>query len=107
MLRDKIESLIGFAVKAGKTVYGADAIESTKTRYYLIFLCNTASDNTKNKVISIAQNKHVKVIVTEKELQYAVNRKNCKVLAITDKQMSEAMLKSLGENYRLISAEVK
>ncbi len=107
VIRDKVESLIGFAVKAGKVVYGADTLESYKKRYHIIFLCNTATENTKKKVIAVAEKKHVPVVLSENVLENTVGRKNCKVVAVLDKQMSEAMLARLGENYRLIGSEVR
>ncbi len=47
------------------------------------------------------------VVLSDNMLENAVGRKNCKVVAVLDKQMSEAMLLRLGENYRLIGSEVK
>jgi ribosomal protein L7Ae-like RNA K-turn-binding protein len=104
--RDKAETLIGFAVKAAKTVFGADTLERAKTRYYVIIVCKTASGNTLKKITEIAAQKKTPVIVAENELQYTVGRKNCKVIAITDRQMSEAIMDNLGENYHLINSEV-
>lgn len=107
MEKDKIESLLGFAVKAGKVLYGADNLQTTRTRVHAIFLCKTASDNTKQKVRESANGKHIPVIVAEKELQYVVSRMNCKVLGITDKQMAQAMLARLNESYHTDGSEVK
>ena len=107
MQRDKIESLLGFAVKAGKIIYGSDNIEVVKRRYFLVIICNTLAENSRKKVLKAASDKKVPVILSANELQYTVNRRNCKAVAITDRQMSEAMLKMTNENYRLISSEVK
>lgn len=107
MKKDKVESLLGFAVKAGKIIYGSDKILAAKTKYYLIFLCDTAAENTRKRVLSVAEDKSVPVISPKTELQYLVARTNCKALAITDMQMAEAMVNMLGENYRLINAEVR
>ena len=63
MEKDKIESLLGFAVKAGKIVYGADGLEATRTRVFVIFLCDTASDNTKKKIRVLASGKRSPVII--------------------------------------------
>lgn len=106
-MKDKVETLLGFAVKAGKVFYGSDTLETVRSKYYIIVLCNTASDNTKKRVLSVAKKKRLPVIVTEKELQYTVGKPNCKVLAVADKQMAEAILGFAGENYRLIRSEVE
>lgn len=107
MQKSKIESLLGFAVKAGKVLYGSDSLSSPKARYYVICMCRTTAPNTQKKVAATAQLRSVPILVAEKELQYTVGRKNCKVLAITDKQMSEAMLKGTDEEYHLFHSEVK
>ena len=107
MQRDKIESLLGFAVKAGKVIYGSDNIVDVKRRYYLVIICDTLAENSRKKVIKTASEKRIPVILSLKELQYAVNRTNCKAVAITDKQMSDAMIGMTNDNYRLISSEVK
>ena len=107
MEKDKIESLLGFAVKAGKLVYGADSLETTRTRVYAIFTCCTASENTKKKMRELATAKRIPLIFTKKELQYIVSRKNCKVIGVTDKQMAGAMLTRLNESYDTDCSEVK
>ncbi len=106
MQRNKIDSIIGFAVKAGKVIYGSDSL-SVNRRYYLICMCDTTADNTRKKVIDIAQKRNVPLIISKSELCNAVGRNNCKVIALTDKQMSESILSRLDEKYRLISSEVK
>lgn len=107
MQRSKIDSLLGFAVKAGKLIYGIDSVEVFGQKLYVIFICDSASERTKEKVLRIASAKNIPVILSEKELQYAVGRKNCKIVAVKDKQMAQAMLGYLGESYRIISSEVK
>lgn len=107
MVREKIESILGFAVKAGKTVYGADSLETYKKRYFVIVMCSSTSQNTQDKVIAQSKKRNVPIIFAEKEIENLIGRKNCKVLAVTDKQMSQAMLDRLSENYHLISSEVK
>ena len=106
-MRDKIDSLIGFAIKAGKVIYGGDTFESSRKRCYLIVMCRTTADNTQKKVLYTASEKNIPVIFSEKPLQDAVGRNNCKVIAVTDKQMAQAMIKHTNENYRLYSSEVK
>lgn len=107
MQRDKIDALLGFAVKAGKIIYGIDTIESTAKRFYSICICHTTADNTKRKTEAVANAKKVPLILSQHKLEDVLYRKNCKVIAITDKQMSEAMIAALGENYRLFNSEVK
>lgn len=105
--KDKVDSLIGFAVKAGKLLYGADTLETTNRPMYLIIQCSTVAENTRKKVCQLAREKNIPLLQAKNELQYAVSRKNCKVIAVTDKQMASAMCGFCGQNYTLISSEVK
>lgn len=107
MEKDKIESLLGFAVKAGKLVYGADSLETTRTRVYAVFTCSTASENTRQKVRKLTSAKRIPMVITKNELQYIVSRKNCKVIGVTDRQMAEAMLARVNESYYIDCSEVK
>lgn len=102
-----MDALIGFAVKAGKVLYGADTIETAKKPIYLIILCNTAAENTRKKVLRLAETKKIPVAESLGELQHAVARANCKAIAVTDRQMASAMRGFLGQNYRSICSEVK
>lgn len=104
---EKIESLLGFAVKAGKVVYGIDSIESAKTRVYLAFMCKSVSENTAEKLVALAQRKLIPVLLCEKPLEDVVFRKNCKVLGVCDRQMAQAMLKFQTVTYHTQNSEVK
>ncbi len=99
--------MLGFAVKAGKVIYGSDSLEDSRKTYYVICMCGSASDNAKKRISRLSEKKHIPVIVSEKELQYAVGRLNCKVIGVTDKQMAQAMLNNLSDNYHLNYSEVK
>ena len=101
MATDKVKTLIGFAMKAGKVVFGTDNIEYSRTKR-LIILCNTLSENSRNKVVAHCGKVPV-LLVTQGTLAEITHRENCKAIAITDKQMSEAMLNNKNGNYRLIT----
>ena len=103
--KDKVETLTGFAVKASKLVYGSDNIIKGRKKP-LVMMCSTASDNTKAAVKSFCDTTQTDLIITKKPLEEIVYRKNCKVIAFTDKQMAEAIKKNINENYTLIIPEV-
>ncbi len=105
--KERIESLLGFAVKAGKVIYGIDGIESSKARVYLVFMCKTVSQNTADKLKALAERKQIPVLLCEKPLEDAVSRKNCKVLGVCDRQMAQAMLEFQTETYHTQNSEVK
>ena len=103
--KDKIETLTGFAVKAGKLVYGSDNIVKGRKKQ-LVMMCGTAAENTQKAVKSFCKESETDLIITQKPLEEIVYRKNCKVIAFTDKQMAEAIKENINENYTLIIAEV-
>ena len=101
MATDKLKTLVGFAMKAGKVVYGTDNIEYSRSKR-LIILCKTLSENSRKKVISQAGKTPIllSTATTVAEITY---RDGCKAIAITDKQMSEAILKLKNGSYQLIT----
>ena len=106
MQKDKIDSLLGFAVKAGKLLYGCDTLESVRKPVYLIIVCQTLADNTRKRVLAVAERKNIPVAQSTNALENAVGRQNCKVISVTDKQMAKAMRGYMGQNYSLIRSEV-
>lgn len=103
---EKIESLLGFAVKAGKVLYGIDAIENLRSRVYLILYGYDLGENTLNKLISVAQYRKVPLIRTGKPMNELVFREGVKIVGISDRQMAKAMKKYVNENFILIAPEV-
>lgn len=101
MKKDKIETLLGFALRAGKIKFGADSTDAGK-RAYVTVVCGTLSPGTLDKVLKNCGEKAVPVLQTDKPLQDIVHRNNCKVVSVTDRQMAEAVLNEISENYRLL-----
>ena len=104
-MNDKTAALIGFAIKAGKVVFGTDAILRYRKKMPLIVVCRTLADNATDKIIRYAERSTV-VVSEREEVATLTHRQGCKAIAITDKQMSEAILKTMYGNYRLVT-EVK
>lgn len=99
ILKDKIISLIGFAIKAGKVVFGADNIIKNK-KIYLIVCCKTLSINSLEN-IKVAVNGKIPIIISQNPLCDITYKKGVKVLGVTDKQMSSAIIKNLSDNFIL------
>jgi len=95
----KTETLIGFAVKAKKAIFGADRVEGNKTAE-LIICCRSASERTIRN-IALLKTGRLPVIISEKPLEDIVYKKNCKVIGITDKQFAKAILESITENFTM------
>jgi len=97
----KIETLIGFAVKAQKIIYGADRIFNNKNAK-LIVICKSLADNSKKKIFDKVLPTQ-KIIESKNLLENIVFKTNCKVIAITDINFIKAILENFNENYTLLN----
>ncbi len=101
MVTDKLETLVGFAMKAGKVIYGTDNIERSGKKH-LILLCNTLSENSRKKLIHKVEKTPI-LLSTQKLLSEITHREGCKALAITDRQMANAIIENKNGSYRFIT----
>lgn len=99
---DKIKSLMGFAVKAGKVLYGTDNIVETKRKKYLIAVCRTISDRSLKRITETCA---IPVIRCKyADLGEILHKDNCKAVALLDRQMAEAAINSINYDlYDLVS----
>lgn len=105
MAQDKVTALVGFAIKAGKIIFGTDAIERSHRKKGLIIACKTLSEGSLEKLVR--QSGGTTVILSRVTPVSELTHKNgCKVIAVTDKQMSDAILKNINGNYQILT-EVK
>lgn len=88
-MNDKFTSMIGFAKRAGKIVYGYDDLLSAR-RIKLYAVSTTASDNLRRNMRLLAD-KYSRPLVTAENLEELVGN-NCKAFGITDADMAKAML---------------
>jgi hypothetical protein len=90
--KSKVETFIGFAVRANKYRTGMNSVETLK-RANLVLVCSTASENTKKQAVKIAKKYHAKILVTiENPLSFYTHKDSAKIMAITDKALAEAIL---------------
>ncbi len=104
-VQDKTTSLLGFAIKAGKIIFGSDNIVVRGKRKYLVVLCSTLSPKTVLKLKENIKNTPI-LMCNVVKLEEIVHRSNCKAIALTDKQMADAILKNFDRSkYDLISED--
>ncbi len=105
-MSDKVATLIGFAVKANKVIYGLETLEQSNRKRYLIVRCHSLSDRAKQQTYKVAERDGVPIIETKsRTLEDVVHKRNCKVIGLSNKQMSQAILKYITEDYSLIKSE--
>ncbi len=97
--KTKAETYIGFAMRAGKFKIGTNAVATLK-KAQLVIVCNTASENTKNEAEKLAKKFKCPLLETKnKKLEQITHRENAKVMAISDKQLSDAVLNNSEEDF--------
>ena len=73
---NKIISYIGFARRSNNLVAGQSSLKHNyKDKFYVILVCNTASENLKNLAKNIANKNECEVITTKIELEKLTNIK--------------------------------
>ncbi|MDE7164436.1 MAG: hypothetical protein K2O04_03330 [Clostridiales bacterium] len=87
--QDKFVTMIGFARRSGKIVYGLDSLKSAKN-IKLLAVSDTASDNLKRNMELIADKKEIP-IVTVIQMENALGN-NVKALGLTDTNMAKAVV---------------
>lgn len=101
MNESKVKTYLGFAVKAGKIVWGADNILARKRFYPLIVVSNTASVRLKRDIEEYAADK-IPVIEVE-DLSALISKENCKAVAVTEKNLAKAILENSGQKAEDVS----
>lgn len=97
----KIESYIGFCLRARKIALGAGSIDVLKKGVFLIIVCSTASENTFKLALKYKDRFSCPLMVCKTGLENAVHKPTCKVVAIKDFQLADAIIKNADEDYEL------
>lgn len=99
MKQDKILSLIGLATRAGKTVSGEFSTEKAvkSGKAYVVMVADEASDNTKKKFQNMCTYYEVPIYLygTKEQLGKAMGKEFRASLAVTDPNLSDAIMKEL------------
>lgn len=99
MIRSKIETYIGFAIKAGRYKCGANAAATLK-RAELLVLCHTAAKNSVEECVKLAKRFRCKIVLSRaKTVEELTNKEHCKILAITDGSLAKAILERLDDEF--------
>lgn len=92
MNQDKIKSYIGFAIKSRKIKYGVDELLKMP-RTELIILSSDLAENSKKKINSKFEGKTQIIEFKPEVFKFFFGSDSIKVAAITDKNLSEAIIK--------------
>ncbi len=96
-MQNKLLTMLGFAQKSGNLLSGENTVELylPKSKISLVIITDDASDNTKDKFITLAEYNKVPCITfgTKELLSQAIGKTNRAVLGVTNKKFSREIKK--------------
>lgn len=99
----KVETYLGFCLRARKIALGGGTIDTLKKGVFLIIVCSSASENT-FKLAEKYKNRHsCPLMVCRTGLENAVHRAGCKIAAVTDAELARAIINCAGDDYELFT----
>lgn len=94
-------TFIGFAIKARKVRSGVNAIETLKGGVKVLILCATASKNTVDEVVKISKKLSAPIVISKTyKVEDIIKKPNCKLLAIQDESLGNAVLQNLDQHFQ-------
>ena len=97
--KSKVESYIGFAMRAGKYRCGTHAISTLKS-VELLILCSTAENNSQVMARKLARKFKVKIVISKTvTVEEISGKEHCKLMAILDKSLAQAILANLNDDF--------
>lgn len=103
--KSKVETFIGFAIKKRALVTGSDGVSRLK-RASLVLLCKSGSPNAKKDALNAGVRLNCPVVECEILLEDLTGKQNCKIAALTDKQLAAAIINNLNQNFSVISGGI-
>jgi len=91
----KAITLLGFAVKGRKLIYGLDNIEKFSGKIYSVFYDEGLSEKSQKNIAFITGKKNAILIKSETTIENIIDKKNCKAAALIDKNMHDGIMGAL------------
>lgn len=99
----KVETYIGFCLRARKIALGSGTVDMLKKGVYLVLVCSTASENTFKLAVKYKNRFGCPLVVCKTGLENAVHKSGCKIAAIKDAELAKAICGNVGEDYELFT----
>ena len=93
-MANNLKAYIGFAIKGGKVIFGYDNLIISKKKLELVLISSEQNEKVSSKVMKFSESKGTQCIKLDFALSDIITR-NCKVLGVTDVNLSQAILKEL------------
>lgn len=92
---------MGFCIKARKITLGSNAIATLKGGVYLLILDGTAAKNSIRYALKYKNRFSCPLLICKEGFEDLVNRPKCRLAAIRDKNLADAILNSGDGGYEL------
>ncbi|MBR3803877.1 MAG: hypothetical protein IKJ14_00825 [Clostridia bacterium] len=101
MENSKPLTFIGFAIKARKVRSGANAIATLKGGVYALVICSTASKNAFDEAVKFSIKFNAPLVVSKTyKVEDIIKKQHCKLLAIQDESLGNAILQNLDNHFQ-------
>lgn len=97
----KVETYLGFCLRARKITLGSGSIDTLRKGVYLIILCSTASDNALKLAKKYAARHSCPLVICKCGLENVLHKDGCKMAAVRDINLTKAILENLDDDYEL------
>ncbi|MBR2023440.1 MAG: hypothetical protein IJ996_02860 [Clostridia bacterium] len=99
MIKSKIETYLGFCLRAGKLLFGIDNVEKTKRNAYLLIADETLSENSFKTLVKARETLSCPLLVGKAGfLSECLHRAGVKVIAVRDESLAKAILQNVQES---------
>ena len=93
--KNKLQGYLNIAKKAGYVIIGAEKLYNYNKKLYLVIYDNTSEKNTL-KVVDKIKQKNIPIFSID-NLQDIVSIKNCKIIGIKNKNLSDIMMQCISD----------
>lgn len=106
--KTKIFTYVGFAKKSKKLLIGSTALKTAKKGVQLLLVCSTATENALKEAESYARKFSCPIVRCDgAPLADLVLKENCKVAAVCDKSLADAILANISDGFYVVSGGIK
>ena len=92
----RLRTFVGFAVKAGKVVWGTDNLLAYKKKLRLVLASADLAENAREKLVAYCDARSVELTVLQGiTVAELVCRDGVKVIGVSDKNLADAILSEL------------
>ncbi|MBQ3235630.1 MAG: hypothetical protein IJA97_05685 [Clostridia bacterium] len=101
MEKSKPLTFIGFAIRARKVRAGTNAIATLKGGVTVLIICESASENAFKEAIKLSKKFNAPLVVSKTyKVEDLIKKQHCKLLAIQDESLGNAILQNLDNHFQ-------